>query len=923
VFALGDHRDQSSALNGIDDNAADLGTPQYGSFVGPGSQTFFQSIRAYQLRALAPLGAGELTADLSTSDNGVTIAGGSATPYDVTHDDHRYNLGLTWQRTFADSQFAFGGYTRYESLQFEGPSSQTGSSLTPFESEPLLGQTIGVGFVRGGFTPLRNLRLDAGAFYSNYTSFGANLDGRFQPAECSRRALYELRRGHALPRFSRPGPVRPASDERGVRRALRPTRDPHIADVATSDRRAASLDASYSGMPASETEKRAQNARPHRFASDLRSAASQSGAHACRARAHRRSRSWPRSEHQRGSGARSNRHRRVEGLRGRSCCLEGVDRRRSTGKRPGECPCSSAVSSSSAFKPAFARWMSPDAAVTYITLKPPHAAPKEEVRPHFARGTNVFTGEMRGRLPRAASRGRSMLWIPLHDARLTRGILLGVFAGGTLLTAACSGSSQSPVPRASAAPSAAPSGTPSTAPSAAPTPIDSNHVAFVVQISPGAISAAPNVVPSAVNIYVTGQQPAPSASSSCGSWLQVTDPSGTTAPFPTGGATVTALPFYANGTGSGTTSQVIQLPELCSGRIYISVNGPLSITSASGPAPWASIGAAGFPAKFDMLEYSMPANGLAAPSTDVDTSQENMIGLDLGLNLSGTQYGSQTTGLKAGFMTQVEQVASAYNSTWSGVIDSQWPTRLLSPLSVQYDFNNTGNTSLPGFNPGTFLDSAIQSAWDQYKTTCMSVVVSTATGDYLAGKTVTGEVDANENFDFYYPAATQDCATGLNSSNSTLVAQIPSPFNQNYWIGNVGGGWSSATGSVFMENGPFLLPASASSSAGAQTFTNPYATGSADIGNTVATALNRGVFDPSVNPAYAAQPYCPSVAQLYPSGSPAATQNLWATAVWGAAKNPTYGYGEAYAIPYDDKCGYSTDIKDSGARVITVTVNAD
>ena len=39
VFVLGDNRDQSSALNGIDRNAGDIGTPEYGSFIGPGEQS--------------------------------------------------------------------------------------------------------------------------------------------------------------------------------------------------------------------------------------------------------------------------------------------------------------------------------------------------------------------------------------------------------------------------------------------------------------------------------------------------------------------------------------------------------------------------------------------------------------------------------------------------------------------------------------------------------------------------------------------------------------------------------------------------------------------------------------------------------------------------------------------------------------------
>jgi outer membrane receptor protein involved in Fe transport len=83
----------------------------------------------------------------------------------VDHVDHRYNFGLTWQRDFATSQFALGGYTRDETLNFGGP--------------PNYGQSINVYYLRGGFEPVAKLRLDGGVFESHYSTFGANLDGRF------------------------------------------------------------------------------------------------------------------------------------------------------------------------------------------------------------------------------------------------------------------------------------------------------------------------------------------------------------------------------------------------------------------------------------------------------------------------------------------------------------------------------------------------------------------------------------------------------------------------------------------------------------------------------------------------------------------------------------------------------------------------
>ena len=179
VFTLADSRDQSSAQSGIDRNASDIGTPAYGQPIGPGAQRFQQVIRAYQIRGRTPLGAGELTADLSTTDNSVDVDGGSSSPYDITHRDRRYNGGLTWQRTFTTSQFAFGGYTRYESLDFLGPGSATSTPPTPSQAQPNIGQTIDVLYARGGFRPAPKLRIDGGIFESHYSTFGANLDGRF------------------------------------------------------------------------------------------------------------------------------------------------------------------------------------------------------------------------------------------------------------------------------------------------------------------------------------------------------------------------------------------------------------------------------------------------------------------------------------------------------------------------------------------------------------------------------------------------------------------------------------------------------------------------------------------------------------------------------------------------------------------------
>lgn len=172
AFILGDNRDQSSAFNGIDGK---VGSPTFGSFIGPGNVSFEQVLRAYQMRGRMPLGSGELIAEASLSDDDVNIDGAfGTTPYDFDHQDRRFNGALTWQRTFETSQFAIGGYSRDESLDIYTP-----QSVPTDPRNPSLAQHIEVFFARGGIQASSKLRLDAGLFSSHYTSFGSSLDARF------------------------------------------------------------------------------------------------------------------------------------------------------------------------------------------------------------------------------------------------------------------------------------------------------------------------------------------------------------------------------------------------------------------------------------------------------------------------------------------------------------------------------------------------------------------------------------------------------------------------------------------------------------------------------------------------------------------------------------------------------------------------
>ena len=165
VFSLGNTRDASGALSTpVDPNAQGSGD----EFFSPGSATFAQHVRAYMVDGRAPLGAGSLVYNLSASNNDVTFAstGAGPSPYDVNHRDKRNTLSLQWERDTANSELVVGGYVRGESFTAD------------FVQGGAIKQTIASYFVRGAIHPSKRLRVQAGIYASNYSTFGSNLDGR-------------------------------------------------------------------------------------------------------------------------------------------------------------------------------------------------------------------------------------------------------------------------------------------------------------------------------------------------------------------------------------------------------------------------------------------------------------------------------------------------------------------------------------------------------------------------------------------------------------------------------------------------------------------------------------------------------------------------------------------------------------------------
>lgn len=163
IFTLGNARDMSGTEN-APVFASQEGPGAY--FTGPGASNLTQDLRAYDLHARAPLGAGTLVADASLDDDGITFTGSGVSPYDVSHTDRRQNLSLWWERDGDDYLIAFGGYVRHESLggDFIGT---------------MLAQEIHNYFVRGKYSPTERIHLEGGAYFAQYSTFGSGLDGRF------------------------------------------------------------------------------------------------------------------------------------------------------------------------------------------------------------------------------------------------------------------------------------------------------------------------------------------------------------------------------------------------------------------------------------------------------------------------------------------------------------------------------------------------------------------------------------------------------------------------------------------------------------------------------------------------------------------------------------------------------------------------
>lgn len=471
-------------------------------------------------------------------------------------------------------------------------------------------------------------------------------------------------------------------------------------------------------------------------------------------------------------------------------------------------------------------------------------------------------------------------------------------------------------------------------PLASPTPRSSSYIAVQFVLDKSAQTGPPSLCPANIQIYIVSQNDG----------KYVTDAQGDTATLTA--SAIPSLSFYGGAYTSGNVSQVFQLPNFNSGRVYMS-NSALTITNSSYPAPWAT---KSFAPIFDWFEYTSPAFKLPSPSLDINSTQIQMIGLDYTIQVNGQingQSGNVASGLLPGFKTAVYNAASA--QPWTGLMFSQWSSRrIIGPNAVQY--MPGGNSSLPGFvsssTAGEFLDNSIQQAWNQWTApnNCMQIKFAGNEDTIPAGTTVYGAVDPTTgNFIFYNPNTVTSCAMVSSAPASAKVTTLPSPFNTAYWVStfqtaggacpNTGGTWLTGTSSELLQNGPFSASSSYTTCInnvqGGVSFPENAAFPNAapTIGNIVSTALNRGLFSSTAN---TNQPACPGFSAVYQNGAP--YLNLYAKALWTAVQQgltPVAGSATpntragVYAIPYDDQCGYSSNLTSQSAQSIIVTINGD
>jgi len=472
-------------------------------------------------------------------------------------------------------------------------------------------------------------------------------------------------------------------------------------------------------------------------------------------------------------------------------------------------------------------------------------------------------------------------------------------------------------------------------------------IPMTVTIARGALNGAgaPNMgPPNNVYIYVYGKNQG-------GSFVYLTS-SGSTAAW-TSASTPAPLPWNSSSnptpcpTAPGSppcTSQTFALPPLSSGEIYLASSPIIWSGPGSAPAAW-NPSDKNNSTYYDFVEYTWAS---AAAPVYVDTSQVNAMGLSLAFNLVGLQYpNGQQAGFQSGAVTALQTALKA-STGWSFLATTDAdtsgnPIHVLSPVGLTYPGvvptaapttpagAPTACTASPApsagsaapnplFANGAFLDCAFEAVWLNFLPPNYVVL---AAAENMSGSDLYGQVDNNENLQFYLAS---NFANGAPVPSATPYVTLANPFHHAY------GNTASATASLLQQNG-FALGTYAYPPPPAPQVTtfpgngvNP--TPAAAVANMVSTAVNRGLLTSSTKSGTTIG--CPPTGQ-FPAPLPTwpTVINVYAADLWqvaltygvpatagGGAPNPS-----TYNIPFADQCNQSTTRVENSPQSLQITVN--
>ena len=239
--------------------------------------------------------------------------------------------------------------------------------------------------------------------------------------------------------------------------------------------------------------------------------------------------------------------------------------------------------------------------------------------------------------------------------------------------------------------------------------------------------------------------------------------------LPSAGSQVPAPDISINGPSAG-AQVTLGIPRDVSGRVYFSYGAPLTFQLVSGglvqPAPW-SPSDPNAAVLFDWSEFTYSASGIWLNSSQVD-----QFAAPHEVTATGTDGQIQTAGamVAGGRQRVIDTIRSLPDFARSVVTAADGSVlRVLAP----------GKATAAGLMSTTYLDPAIQAAWDRYRSDTLTVqpfgsgqaaYTGHTRGDQLVFTDASGDTVAS--FDRPSTADVWDCAGALAAPNDPVVGPI-------------------------------------------------------------------------------------------------------------------------------------------------------